>query len=66
MLVMIYALGWLGVLGSTSVVWIAWRLWRDGGATRWGRIYHTALAASAVVFAWFVLTWRIAGTTLNY
>jgi hypothetical protein len=63
---MIYALGWLGVLGSTSVVWIAWRLWRDGGATRWGRIYNSALAASAVVLAWFALTWRIAGTTLNY
>jgi hypothetical protein len=63
---MIYALAWLGVLGSLSVVWVAWRFWRDGVATRWGRIHHTALAASAVVFAWFALTWRIAGTTLNY
>lgn len=65
-LAMIYALAWLGVLGSLSVVWVAWRFWRDGVATRWGRIHHTALAASAVVFAWFALTWRIAGTTLNY
>ena len=65
-LAMIYALAWLGVLGSPIVVWVAWRFWRDGVATRWGRIHHTSLAASAVVFAWFALTWRIAGTTLNY
>jgi CubicO group peptidase (beta-lactamase class C family) len=61
-----YVLASLGVLATPIVVWIAWRFWRDGVGTQWGRIHHTALAASAVVFAWFVITWRIAGTTLNY
>ena len=65
-LVLIYALAWLGVLGSPTVVWIACRFWRDGVGTRWARIHHTALAAAATVFAWFAITWRIAGTTLNY
>ncbi len=65
-LVLTYSLAWLGVLGSPIVIWIAWRFWRDGVSSRWGRIHHTLLAAAAVVFAWFAITWRIAGTTLNY
>lgn len=65
-LVIIYALAWLGVLGSLLVLWIAWRFWRDGVGSLWTRIHHTALAASALVFAWFAVTWHIAGTTLNY
>jgi CubicO group peptidase (beta-lactamase class C family) len=65
-LVIIYALAWLGVLGSPLLLWIAWRFWRDGVGSLWTRIHHTALAASALVFGWFAVIWHIAGTTLNY
>ena len=65
-LVLTYAFAWLGVLGSPLVIWIAWRFWRDGVSSSWARIHHMLLAAATVVFAWFAVTWRIAGTTLNY
>jgi hypothetical protein len=65
-LVLIYALAWLGVLGSPIVVWTAWRFWRDGVGSRWARIHHSLLAVAVIVFLWFAVTWRIAGTTLDY
>ena len=65
-LTLVYGLAWLGVGGAPMVVWIACRFWRDGVGTQWLRIHQTALAVSAAVFAWFAVTWRIAGTTLNY
>jgi hypothetical protein len=47
-------------------VWAAATFWRDSVGTRWSRVHHTLIAASSVMMAWFFLTFRIAGTTLNY
>ena len=65
-LVLLYGVAWLGVAGSAVVVWIAFRFWRGRVGGRWARIHQTLLAASAVIFAWFAVTWRLAGTTLKY
>lgn len=61
-----YAAAWLSVAGAPRVVWITVRFWRDGVGSRWARVHQTLLAAAVVVFVWFCLTWRLAGTTLNY
>jgi hypothetical protein len=33
---------------------------------RWSRIHHSLIAARSIMIAWFLTTFRIAGTTLNY
>ncbi|MBI3274398.1 MAG: hypothetical protein HYZ60_00205 [Methylocystis sp.] len=62
----LYALAWLGVLGAIPTVWIAVQFWRKGVGGRWTRAHHSLIAASAVMVAWFFVTFHIAGTTLNY
>jgi CubicO group peptidase (beta-lactamase class C family) len=65
-LVGLYTLGWLGVAGSLPAIGAAVVLWRSPNATHWSRVRHTVATAAALVLAWFLVTWRIAGTTLNY
>jgi CubicO group peptidase (beta-lactamase class C family) len=66
LLLALYFCAWLGSLGACYVVWVAARFWRDGVGSVWARIHHTGLAAAAAVLAWFFVTWRIAGVTLNF
>jgi hypothetical protein len=66
LLLLLYAMAWLGVLGAFPVVWTAALFWRRGVGSRWSRVHHTLIAASSVMLAWFFVTFRIAGTTLNY
>jgi len=66
LLMLIYAFAWLGVAGAPIVAWIAWRFWRDRVGSMWARVHHTLLAATVVVLAWFYITWRLSGVTLNY
>ena len=65
-LLVLYALAWLGVVGAMASLWVTTLFWRNGVGSRWSRIHHSLIAASAVMIAWFFLTFRIAGTTLNY
>jgi CubicO group peptidase (beta-lactamase class C family) len=65
-LVALYACAWLGILGGLIALCIAWQFWWRRMSGRWARIHHTLIAVSAVILAWFFLTWHIAGTTLNY
>ena len=65
-LVVLYALAWLGVFGAMASLWVATLFWRNGVGSRWSRIHHSLIAASTVMLAWFFLTFRIAGTTLIY
>jgi CubicO group peptidase (beta-lactamase class C family) len=62
----LYAIAWLGVFGASLTAWSAVTFWRKGVGSRWSRIHHTLIAASAVMLAWFFVTFRIAGTTLTY
>jgi hypothetical protein len=66
LLVVLYSLAWLGVFGAILTVWAATLFWRKGVGSRWSRIYHSLIAASSVMIAWFFVTFHIAGTTLNY
>jgi hypothetical protein len=66
LLLALYALAWLGAFGAVPAVWAAAAFWRNGAGSRWSRIHHTLFAASSVMLAWFFVTFRIAGTTLNY
>jgi hypothetical protein len=65
-LTVLYAAAWLSVLAVPAVAWIAFRFWRDGVGSRWTRIHQTLIAVSTLIFAWFCITWGIAGTTLIY
>jgi uncharacterized membrane protein YuzA (DUF378 family) len=65
-LLVLYALAWLGVIGAVASLWVATLFWRNGVGSRWSRIHHSLIAASAVMIAWFFLTFRMAGTTLIY
>jgi CubicO group peptidase (beta-lactamase class C family) len=65
-LIALYALAWVGVLGGVATLWVATLFWRRGVGSRWSRIHHFLIAASAVIIAWFFVTFRIAGTTLIY
>jgi CubicO group peptidase (beta-lactamase class C family) len=65
-LVALYLCAWLGSLGAAMVIWVAFRFWRDRVGSIWARAHHILIAASAAVLAWFFVTWRIAGVTLNY
>ncbi len=66
LLLVLYALAWLGVFGAILTVWAATRFWRNGVGSRWSRIHHSLIAAGSIMVAWFFLTFHIAGTTLNY
>jgi CubicO group peptidase (beta-lactamase class C family) len=66
MLLVAYALAWLGVLGAILTLWAAALFWRKGVGSRWSRIHHSLIAASSIMIAWFFVTFHIAGTTLNY
>jgi CubicO group peptidase (beta-lactamase class C family) len=65
-ILLLYALAWLGVFGAIPTLWAATLFWRDGVGSRWSRIHHSLIAASSVMIAWFFVTFRIAGTTLTY
>src|SRR5262249_52793868 len=62
----LYLIAWLGVLGSPLPIYVAWRSWRRQVGGRWARLHHALLAASALTLGWFLITWHVAGTTLNY
>ncbi len=66
LLLVFYALAWLGVFGAILTLWVAALFWRNGAGSRWSRIHHSLIAASNVMIAWFFLTFHIAGTTLTY
>jgi preprotein translocase subunit SecY len=66
LLLVLYALAWLGVFGAILTVWAAGLFWRNGVGSRWSRVHHSLIAASGVMIAWFFLTFHIAGTTLTY
>jgi CubicO group peptidase (beta-lactamase class C family) len=66
LLIALYALAWLGVFGAVLTLWAAALFWRNRVGSRWSRIHHALIAASSVMFAWFFLTFHIAGTTLTY
>jgi hypothetical protein len=66
LLIVLYALAWLGVFGAIPTLWAAIRFWRNGVGSRWSRVHHSLIAASSAMLAWFFLTFHIAGTTLSY
>lgn len=66
LLIGLYALAWLGVFGALLTLWAATSFWRNGVGGRWLRVHHSLIAGSCVMIAWFFVTFRIAGTTLNY
>jgi CubicO group peptidase (beta-lactamase class C family) len=66
LLLVFYALAWLGVFGAILILWAAILFWRNGVGSRWSRVHHSLIAASGVMIAWFFLTFHIAGTTLTY
>lgn len=65
-LIAVYVTAWLGVAGSAVSAWVTFRFWRDHTGSRWARAHQTLLGLSMILFAWFSVTWRIAGTSLNY
>ena len=65
-LVVLYALAWLGVIGAMASLWVSISFWRNGVGSRWSRIHHALIAASTGMIAWLFVTFRIAGTTLIY
>ena len=65
-LIAVYVTAWLGVAGSALSAWVTFRFWRDHTGSRWARAHQTLLGLSMILFAWFSVTWRIAGTSLNY
>lgn len=66
LLLVFYALAWLGVFGAIPTLWAAILFWRKGAGSRWSRVHHSLIAASSVMIAWFFLTFHLAGTTLTY
>jgi hypothetical protein len=66
LLLALYFCAWLGSFGAAYIVWVSFRFWRDAVASRWARIHHSLLALSAAALAWFFVTFRIAGVTLNF
>jgi CubicO group peptidase (beta-lactamase class C family) len=61
-----YVLAWLAALGAPVTVVLVYRFWQERIGGRASRIHHALLATSAVVLAWFFVTYHIAGTTLRY
>ena len=66
LLIVLYALAWLGVIGAMACLWVALLFWRNSVGSRWSRIHHSLIAASTVMIAWLFLTFHFAGTTLIY
>jgi hypothetical protein len=66
MILVLYALAWLGVFGAFPTLWAATLFWRNGVGSLWSRVHHSLIAASIVMIAWFFVTFHLAGTTLNY
>ena len=66
LLLVLYALAWLGVVGAIVALWAAILFWRKGAGSRWSRVHHSLIAAACVMIAWFFVAFHIAGTTLNY
>jgi CubicO group peptidase (beta-lactamase class C family) len=66
LLVGLYALAWLGAFGALLTLWAVISFWRNSVGSRWSRVHYSLVAASSVMIAWFFITFRIAGTTLNY
>jgi hypothetical protein len=66
LLLVLYALAWLGVFGAILTLWASTLFWRNRVGSRWSRVHHSLIAASSVMMAWFFLTFHIAGTTLTY
>jgi CubicO group peptidase (beta-lactamase class C family) len=66
LLLVFYALAWLGVFGAILTLWAAILFWRNGTGSRWSRFHHSLIAASSMMIAWFFLTFHLAGTTLTY
>jgi hypothetical protein len=65
-LIALYTAAWLSIVATPAAIWTALQYWRHRVGTLWTRSYHTLLAASAAILAWFWFAFRIAGTTLNY
>jgi CubicO group peptidase (beta-lactamase class C family) len=65
-IITLYGVAWCSVPGAFANLWIAVQFWQRGAGGSWARIYHSLIAASAIVIAWFFVTFHIAGTTLNY
>jgi hypothetical protein len=66
LLLVLYAVAWLGVFGAFPALRAATLFWRNGVGSLWSRVHHSLIAASSVMIAWFFLTFHIAGTTLTY
>lgn len=66
LLLLLYALAWIGLLGAPFIVWTAARPGGHADAGPWARLHRIGLAASALMIAWVFVTFRVAGTTLNY
>ncbi len=65
-LLVLYSVAWCAVLATPLVVAIALRFWRDRVGSTWARLHHSLIALAMTVFSYFLVTWGIAGTTLNY
>lgn len=66
LLLVLYALAWLGAFGAIPVLWVATQFWLNGGISLWSRIHHALIAASTVAIAYFFITFHLAGAALNY
>jgi CubicO group peptidase (beta-lactamase class C family) len=66
LLMTLYALAWLGALGTSVAVFAAVDFWRRGVGGVWMRVHQSALAASTAILAYAFMILHIAGTTLNY
>ncbi|MDP3669238.1 MAG: hypothetical protein Q8R69_06075 [Telluria sp.] len=65
-LLALYGVAWLAVLATLLTIAIALRFWRDRVGSSWARLYHSVIAGAMTIFSYFLVTWGIAGTTLNY
>lgn len=66
LLLVLYALAWLGAFGAIPALWVATQFWLNGGISLWSRIHHALIAASTVAIAYFFIAFHLAGTALNY
>jgi CubicO group peptidase (beta-lactamase class C family) len=65
LLIVLFALAWVGISGAGIAVYVAIDFWRRSVGGAWLRLHQTALAASALMIAYFFWMFRIAGTTLQ-
>jgi hypothetical protein len=59
------ALAWIAVSGAAPAFIVALCKWLEPRHAPTLRACYTAFAISTIVMAWFFVTWRVAGTTLN-